>query len=101
MATVTPRAALQWDYAPAPESRDAASLRDSYDLFIDGAFVAPTDGTRVETINPATEEPLAAVAFAGAGRRGRGGRGGARRRAPSGRRCRRWSAASTCSGSRG
>jgi len=67
MATVTPRAALQWDYAPAPESRDAASLRESYDLFINGAFVAPTDGTRVQTINPATEEPLASVAFAGAG----------------------------------
>ena len=67
MATVTPRAALQWDYAPAPESRDAASLKDSYDLFIGGRFVAPTDGTRVQTINPATEEALASVAFAGPG----------------------------------
>src|SRR3954454_7927906 len=66
MATLE-RTALQWDYAPAPESRDAAPLRESYDLFIDGAFVAPGDGTRVETINPATEEPLASVAFAGAG----------------------------------
>ena len=67
---VTARAALQWDYAPAPESRDAASLKPRYDLFIGGAFVAPTDGTRVQTINPATEEPLAEVAFAGPGRRG-------------------------------
>src|SRR4051794_26297488 len=65
MATVTPRAAVHWDYAPAPESRDAAALRESYDLFIDGAFVAPGDGSRVQTINPATEEPLAEVAFAG------------------------------------
>jgi aldehyde dehydrogenase (NAD+) len=65
MATVT-RAALKWDYAPAPESRDAASLKGSYDLFIGGSFVAPEDGTRVQTINPATEEPLAEVAFAGA-----------------------------------
>src|SRR3954454_16997488 len=64
MATLE-RTALQWDYAPAPESRDAASLRESYDLFIDGAFVAPADGTRVQTLNPATEEPLASVAFAG------------------------------------
>ncbi|WP_028066033.1 aldehyde dehydrogenase family protein [Solirubrobacter soli] len=64
MATLE-RTTLQWDYAPAPESRDAAPLKESYDLFIDGAFVAPTDGTRVETINPATEEPLASVAFAG------------------------------------
>ena len=36
MATLE-RTALQWDYAPAPESRDAASLQESYDLFIDGA----------------------------------------------------------------
>jgi aldehyde dehydrogenase (NAD+) len=63
---VTDRTALRWDYAPAPESRDAATLRDRYDLFIDGAFVAPRDGQVVETINPATEETLAEVAFAGA-----------------------------------
>jgi aldehyde dehydrogenase (NAD+) len=66
MSTVIPpRAALRWDYAPAPESRDAAPLKPRYDLFIDGAFVAPEDGTVVESINPATEEPLAEVAFAG------------------------------------
>jgi aldehyde dehydrogenase (NAD+) len=59
------RAALRWDYAPAPESRDAAPLKPRYDLFIDGRFVAPTDGTVIESINPATEEPLAEVAFAG------------------------------------
>ena len=66
MATVT-RSALKWDYAPAPESRDSATLRESYDLFIGGQWVAPKDGTRVQTINPATEEPLAEVSFAGAG----------------------------------
>src|SRR3954447_18825902 len=66
MATTTPpRAALRWDYAPAPESRDAAPLKPRYDLFIDGAFVAPGDGTVVESTNPATEETLAEVAFAG------------------------------------
>src|SRR3954464_7155140 len=64
MATVT-RATLQWDYAPAPESRDAARLKPSYDLFIGGEFSAPQDGTRVATTNPANEEPLAEVAFAG------------------------------------
>ena len=64
MATVT-RTALKWDYAPAPESRDAASLKKRYDLFIDGEFRAPKDGTRVKTINPSNEEPLAEVAFAG------------------------------------
>ncbi len=68
MSTVSPdrpRTALRWDYAPAPESRDAASLRPSYDLFIGGAFTAPGDGRREPTLNPATEEPLAEVAFAG------------------------------------
>src|SRR4051812_48333515 len=65
MATVT-RAALQWDYAPAPESRDAATLKPHYDLFINGEFSAPEDGSRVPTTNPATEEVLAEVAFAGA-----------------------------------
>src|SRR3954469_1248222 len=64
MATVT-RATLQWDYAPAPESRDAARLKPSYDLFIGGEFSAPQDGTRVATTNPANEETLAEVAFAG------------------------------------
>jgi aldehyde dehydrogenase (NAD+) len=65
-ATIEGRTALRWDYAPAPESRDAASLKPAYDLFIGGEFTAPGDGTRVQTINPATEEPLAEVAFAGA-----------------------------------
>src|SRR3954467_11039843 len=64
-AATEPRTALQWDYAPAPESRDAASLKPRYDLFVGGEFVAPRDGTRVPSINPATEEPLAEVAFAG------------------------------------
>ncbi|WP_228430972.1 aldehyde dehydrogenase family protein [Baekduia soli] len=59
------RTALRWDYAPAPESRDAATLADRYDLFIDGAFHPPGDGTVVPTVNPATEETLAEVAFAG------------------------------------
>lgn len=66
MATVE-RAAVRWDYAPAPESRDAAPLKPRYDLFIGGRFVAPTDGTVVQTVNPATEEVLAEVAFAGPG----------------------------------
>src|SRR5688500_17763647 len=66
MATVE-RTALTWDYAPAPESRDAAVLKPRYDLFIGGKFVAPTDGTVVETKNPATEETRAGVASAGPG----------------------------------
>src|SRR3954454_16697633 len=64
-ATAEGRTALRWDYAPAPESRDAAALRPRYDLFIGGEFVPPSEGSVVETINPASEEPLAEGAFAG------------------------------------
>ena len=50
-------------YAPAPESSDHVSLRDSYQLFIGGEWVrAPR---RIETINPATGEVLAEVGEAG------------------------------------
>ena len=94
------RTSIVWDYAPAPESPDHVRLRDSYGLFIDGDFRDPLDGRRVPTINPATEEPVAEVAFAGAGRPARAVE--AARRAPSrpGRRCPGSSAASTCSASR-
>jgi aldehyde dehydrogenase (NAD+) len=55
-----------WAYAPAPESRDIVDLRSEYGLFIDGEFVEPTDGETFKTVNPATEEVLAAVSAAGA-----------------------------------
>jgi aldehyde dehydrogenase (NAD+) len=64
-ATDTPRTRITWDYAPAPESPDHVRLRDSYGLFIGGAFVDPRDGQRVPSINPATEEPVAEVTFGG------------------------------------
>ena len=50
-----------WEYAPAPESRDVVDLRSEYGLFIDGAFVEPAAGRSFKTVNPATEEVLAAV----------------------------------------
>ncbi len=51
-----------WTYAPALESADHVRLRDRYDLFIDGAWVAPVKGGFFKTVNPATEKPLAEVA---------------------------------------
>src|SRR3954462_4003733 len=51
-------------YAPAPESRDIARLRPSYQIFVDGEFRDGT-GDAVKTLNPADEEPLAEVAEAG------------------------------------
>jgi aldehyde dehydrogenase (NAD+) len=55
----------RFEYAPAPESRDVVTLRPSYGLFIDGAFVDPVDGGSFKTVSPATEEVLAEVAEAG------------------------------------
>jgi aldehyde dehydrogenase (NAD+) len=55
-----------WDYAPAPESRDIVTIRPEYGLFVDGLFTAPRSGKHFTTLNPASEEPLAGVAWAGA-----------------------------------
>ena len=53
-----------WQYAPAPESTDHVTIDEQYGLFIGGKFVEPESGDSFETINPATEEPLARVALA-------------------------------------
>jgi aldehyde dehydrogenase (NAD+) len=52
-----------WEYAPAPESRDIANLKPSYQMFVDGQFVDGT-GDALKTINPATGEVLAEVGTA-------------------------------------
>lgn len=54
-----------WEFDPAPESADP-KLKASYDLFIDGAFVAPRSGKYFDSINPANERRLAKIALAGA-----------------------------------
>jgi aldehyde dehydrogenase (NAD+) len=54
------------EYAPAPESTAVLRLRETYDLFIDGAFVPARSGRRFVTENPATEESIASVADGGA-----------------------------------
>ncbi len=56
---------MDWDYAPAPESRAVVDIQSSYGLFIDGQFRDPIDGQALKTVNPATEEVLAEVAVAG------------------------------------
>src|SRR5689334_12840121 len=55
---------MTFEYAPAPESRDIARLKPSYQIFVDGQF-RDGSGEAVKTINPADEEPLAEVAEAG------------------------------------
>jgi aldehyde dehydrogenase (NAD+) len=54
-----------WEYADAPESTEIVHLRDRYGLFVGGEFADPKSGRWFETIDPATEEPLAEVAEAG------------------------------------
>jgi aldehyde dehydrogenase (NAD+) len=54
-----------WEYAEAPESTEIVRLQDRYGLFVGGEFVEPKSGKWFETIDPATEEPLAEVAEAG------------------------------------
>jgi aldehyde dehydrogenase (NAD+) len=57
-------AAIPWEYAPAPESRDVVTIKERYGLFIGGKDVAASDGQTFSTVNPATEEKLADVARA-------------------------------------
>jgi aldehyde dehydrogenase (NAD+) len=52
-----------FEYAPAPESRAIANLKDHYKPFVNGAFVDGS-GEPLKTINPATEEVLAEVGTA-------------------------------------
>jgi aldehyde dehydrogenase (NAD+) len=54
-----------WSYSPAPESTEIVSVDDTYGLFVDGSFVEPMSGEYFKTINPATEEVLAAIPEAG------------------------------------
>jgi len=62
------------NYAPAPESRAAATINPRYDLFINGKFEKPSGKKSArsngrsngyfDTINPATEEKLSEIAEA-------------------------------------
>jgi hypothetical protein len=51
----------RWEYSSAPESSQIVSIDATYGLYIGGAFVDPASGDHFKTINPATEEVLAAV----------------------------------------
>jgi aldehyde dehydrogenase (NAD+) len=52
-----------WEYAPAPESAAIGRIKPRYQMFVGGRFVDGRGGD-VPTINPATEESLAAVSWA-------------------------------------
>jgi aldehyde dehydrogenase (NAD+) len=55
-----------WEYAPSVESREIVSFEERYGLYIGGEEVAPRSRSWFTTVSPATEEPLAEVAQAGA-----------------------------------
>ncbi|WP_409183336.1 aldehyde dehydrogenase family protein [Amycolatopsis sp. VS8301801F10] len=52
-----------FEYAPAPESRALANLKEHYKPFVNGEFVDGS-GEPLKTVNPATEEILAEVGTA-------------------------------------
>ncbi len=56
----------RWSYSPAPEASNYLKLRHRYLLFVDGKFVTPKSGKYFDSLNPATEEKLAEIAFADA-----------------------------------
>ena len=58
-------AALEWEYAPAPEARDLVRLRERYGLFVGGQEVEPRSGDWLSSVSPSTEEPLFEFAVAG------------------------------------
>ncbi|MCC7401272.1 MAG: aldehyde dehydrogenase family protein [Chitinophagaceae bacterium] len=55
-----------WNYAPAPESKSAATIKKQYDLFINGEWVKPLSHKYFDTSDPANEEKLSEVAEANA-----------------------------------
>jgi aldehyde dehydrogenase (NAD+) len=57
---------MQWDYAPAPESRAIAAVKDRYLPFVDGRFVEGA-GDDLGVDEPGTAETLSAVSTCTAG----------------------------------
>ena len=55
---------IDWQLAPAPESKDHITIKPQYELFIGGKWVKPKSGKYFDTINPATEQKLSSIAEA-------------------------------------
>lgn len=54
-----------FNYQPSLESTDLVHIKPKYNLFIDGAWIAPKKGKYFSTINPSTEKALSQIAEAG------------------------------------
>jgi len=57
---------LKFEYAPAPQENTFVNVKDEYNLFIGGKWVAPKSKKYFKTLNPSTEKPLARIAEANA-----------------------------------
>ena len=55
-----------WSYAPALESKSAATIKTQYELFINGKWEKPISKKYFNSINPANEEKISEVAEANA-----------------------------------
>ena len=55
---------ITFEYSSAPESKAIVKINSLYKLYIGGKFIAPKSVKSFITINPATEEVLAKVAYA-------------------------------------
>ncbi|GAB4258265.1 MAG: aldehyde dehydrogenase family protein [Vicingaceae bacterium] len=53
-----------WKLSPSPESTDHISIKQQYDLFIDGKWIKPDSKKYFKTINPANEQVIANIAEA-------------------------------------
>ena len=58
-------AALEWEYAAAPEARDIVQIRERYGLFVGGEEVEPRSSEWLTSVSPSSEEPLLEFALAG------------------------------------
>ena len=54
----------KWEYTPSLEGTSHIQLKETYDLFIDGKWVKPSENRYFDSINPANEEKLANIAWA-------------------------------------
>ena len=54
------RSGADWDYAPAPESREIVTIQPEYGLFVDGDFVAPVRGRLEAALDELRAPALAA-----------------------------------------
>jgi len=53
-----------WNYAPSIENATQANIKQTYELFIGGEFVKPQSKKYFDTINPATNQSIASIAYA-------------------------------------